>query len=339
MSVNNDKHTKLTFVIFPEKASKDYSFEMACCPPDYEFSWAIWDPHSDNHDKFYEEIADADAIINSYTYFGRREIDALRHCKVISFRSTGYNNIDLDYATEKGIAVCSILDYCTQETAENAMASMLCLQRNILVYNKAVQEDHTWALGDYQLYRIEGQVLGIAGLGRIGQAVARMAKGFNMEVIAYDPYLPPEVAKSLNIPLVDKDTLFAASDVISLHMNLTNENYHFINKENLLKCKKHPIIVNEGRGQMVNEADLAWALDEGIVRGAALDMLETESPSSEYIANCPLVGRSNVILCPHSGFLSQTSTKLCAQYAVTNAVACVEGRYKDAWIVRNGIGL
>ena len=184
------------------------------------------------------------------------------HCKVISFQSTGYNEADLDYAKEKGIAVCSILDYCTQETAESAMALMLNLQRGIRQYDRSVQQDHVW---DYQvvphLKRIAGQVMGIAGLGRIGQSVARKAQAFDMEVIAYDPFLPPAIAENLGVKLVDFDTLLAESDVLSLHMNLTEENYHMFNKEAFMKCKKHPIIVNEGRGPLICDEDLVWALD------------------------------------------------------------------------------
>ena len=118
-------------------------------------------------------------IVNSYVYFGKKEIDALKKCKVISFQSTGYNEVDLEYAEEKGVAVVSILDYCTQETAENAFAMMLCLQRAIRIYDRSVQVDKEWNyLAAQHLQRIEGQTMGIVGLGRIGQSVARTALKF-----------------------------------------------------------------------------------------------------------------------------------------------------------------
>lgn len=129
--------------------------------------------------------------------------------------------------------------------------------------------------------------MGIAGLGRIGQSVARKAQAFDMEVIAYDPFLPPAIAENLGVKLVDFDTLLAESDVLSLHMNLTEENYHMFNKEAFMKCKKHPIIVNEGRGPLICDDDLVWALDNGYIRGAALDMVESEDPD---LSTCPLVG-------------------------------------------------
>lgn len=272
---------------------------------------------------------------NGYVYFGKKEIDAMKHCKVISFQSTGYNEADLEYAASKGIAVCSILDYCTQETAENTMALMLNMQRAIRQYDRSVQQDKVWDYGVVQhLRRIEGQVMGIAGLGRIGQSVAKKAKGFDMEVIAYDPYLPPEIAEELGVKLVDFDTLLAEADVISIHMNLTEENYHMFNKETFRKCKKQPIIVNEGRGALISDDDLLWALEEGYVRGAALDMLESENPD---LNNCKLLGRDDVLLTPHSGYFSDTSNYLVAKLSMDNALYYYNGEYDKVKVIRNGV--
>ena len=153
------------------------------------------------------------------------------------------------------------------------------------------------------LKRIEGQTMGIVGLGRIGQSVAKKAHGFDMRVIAYDSFLPLEVAEKLGVQMVDLDTLLAESDVVSIHMNLTPENDHMFNKETFLKMKKQPILINEGRGPMVSEDDLVWALD-------------------------------NVILNPHSGFLSDTSNYLVCALPVQNAVAYVRGEP-----LRNGVSL
>lgn len=153
------------------------------------------------------------------------------------------------------------------------------------------------------LKRIEGQTMGIVGLGRIGQSVAKKAHGFDMRVIAYAPFLPLEVAEKLGVQMVNLDTLLAESDVVSIHMNLTPENDHMFNKETFLKMKKQPILINEGRGPMVSEDDLVWALD-------------------------------NVILNPHSGFLSDTSNYLVCTLPVQNAVAYVRGEP-----LRNGVSL
>ncbi len=326
---------KIVLAEVPYTKDRDISVEKSCCPQGAELKIAVFDEHSDNNDAFYSEIKDADIIVNGYVYFGKKEIDAMDHCRVISFQSTGYNEVDLEYAAEKGICVCSILDYCTQETAENTMALMLNLQRAIRQYDRSVQVDKVW---DYSavkhLRRIAGQVMGIVGLGRIGQSVARKAKAFDMEVIAFDPFLPPEVAKELGVELVDFDTLLERADVISLHMNLTQQNYHMFNKQTFMKCKKQPIIINEGRGALVCDDDLVWALDNGYVRGAALDMLESEDPD---LSSCALLGRDNVLLTPHCGYFSDTSNYLVAKLSMDNAINYYNGEYDKVKAIRNGV--
>ena len=318
-----------------------HSEEKPYLPDDAELTISYFEENGDNS-SFYKDIADADIILNSYVYFGPKELDAMNKCKVISFQSTGYNYVDLDYAAKRNIAVTSIVDYCTQETAENAIATMMALQRHILEYNDMVQKQGIWSAHSLKgiFKRVEGQTMSIIGLGRIGRHVARIAgAGLGMRILAYDPYIPEELANSVNATLVDFDTALAEGDVISIHMNLTPENESMFNKDAFMKMKKNPIIINEGRGQMIREADLAWALDNGLVRGAGLDMLEVEYPTPEYIAASPLVGRPNVIICPHSGHKSETSMALTYKISVENALACYYGRYKEANVVRNGVGL
>lgn len=328
---------KIVLAEVPYTKDRYIGVEQECLPEGAELKIAVYDEHSDDNSEFYKEIEDADIIINGYVYFGKKEIDALKKCRVISFQSTGYNEVDLKYAEEKGIAVCSILDYCTQETAENTMAMMLTLLRGIRRYDRSVQVDHTWdylVAKDMHLKRIAGQTIGIAGLGRIGQSVARKAQGFDMDVIAYDPFLPPEIAEKLGVKLVDFDTLLAESDVISIHMNLTDDNYHMFNKEAFKKMKKHPIIVNEGRGALICDDDIVWALDEGLIKGAALDMLESENPD---LTDCKLLGRENVLLTPHCGYYSETSDYLVAKYSMDNAINYFNGDYDKVKVLRNNV--
>lgn len=331
---------KMVFTNDPGSNGMLHLEERKFIPEGWDVVIADMKAEGDNAE-FYKLLEDADVVINSYVYFGKKEIDALKKCKCISFQSTGYNEVDLDYAAEKGIAVASILDYCTQETAENAIATMLCLQRGTLIYNRSIQEDKVWDCTVVQhQQRVEGQTMGIVGLGRIGRHVARIAgKGLGMKILAYDPFLPPEIAEAAGATLVDLDTIFAESDVISIHMNLTEDNVHMFDREAFSKMKKKPFIINEGRGPMISEEALAWALDTGLVRGAGLDMLESEFPDAEYLSKCPLLGRDNVIINPHSGFQSDTSLELIYQISVENAVKCFEGKYKEAWVVRNGVGL
>ena len=334
---------KLVFTETPATVMQSHEVDYTFIPEGMEYATAVYNPaepfDSEVNAKFIEDIKDADIIINSYVYFGPELIDVMDHCKCISFQSTGYNAADLEYAASKGIAVISILDYCTQETAENAIASMMALQRNTLGYNKAIQEDRVW---DFSLFpgmkRVEGQTMSIIGLGRIGQHVARIAgKGLGMKVIAYDPFLPPEIAEKIGVELVDLDTALAEGDVVSCHMNLTKDNKNMFNKETFAKMKKHPIFINEGRGEMVVEADLKWALDEGIVRAAGIDMLESEDPD---LNTCCLIEdppRPNLIINPHSGYWSDTSDYLVRKYSMENALFYVNGEYDKVSVVRNGV--
>ena len=331
---------KIVYTETPATIRLDHSWDFSLLPEEAVPSVALYIPDepldSDTNKKFIADVEDADIIINNYVYYGPELLDKLKFCKIISQKSTGYNFADLDYAREKGIAIASIRDYCTQETAENAIASMLCLQRNTINFNSDIQEKHIW---DYLAYphmqRIEGQTMSIIGFGRIGQHVGRIAKGLGMRVLAFDPFLPPEVALAQGVELVDFDTALELGDVISVHMNLTAENRGMFNKDTFLKMKRHPIFINEGRGEMVDEEALDWALTEGVVRGAGLDMLESEDPDLE---NCVLLRgerRKNLIITPHSGFKSDTSDYLIRKYAIDNAINYFYGRYDEVYDIRN----
>ena len=188
---------KMVFTNDPGSNGMLHLEERKYIPEGWDVVIADMKAEGDNAE-FYKLLEDADVVINSYVYFGKKEIDALKKCKCISFQSTGYNEVDLDYAAEKGIAVASILDYCTQETAENAIATMLCLQRGTLIYNRSIQEDKVWDCTVVQhQQRVEGQTMGIVGLGRIGRHVVRIAgKG-------------PEIAEAAGATLVDLDTIFS----------------------------------------------------------------------------------------------------------------------------------
>lgn len=327
---------KVVFPETPDRAGIDRSTEISMLPEGTISSIAIYDKNAVDNSRFYEEIRDADIIINNYVYFDRKAIDSMERCKVISFESNGYNEVDLEYATEKNIGVVSIGEYCVQETAENAIAMMMCLQRKVLEYNQSVQNDYAWNCFLYPgMKRIEGQTMSIFGLGHIGQHVARIAgKGLGMRVIAYDPFLPAEVAESVGVQLVDMDTALAEADVVSVHMNLTAENRNMFNRETFVKMKKKPFFINEGRGEMVCEADLAWALESGVLRGAGIDMLESEHPN---VKSSPLIGKPNLIIMPHVGFWSDTSHYLVRKYCVENALNFYYGNYSDVHEIRNGV--
>ena len=268
--------------------------------------------------------------MDGYVYFGKKEIDAMKHCKIISFQSTGYNEVDLDYATEKGIGVCSILDYCTQETAENTMALMLNLLRGIRHYDRSVQQDKVWdylVAKDLHLKRIAGQVLGIAGLGRIGQSVARKALGFDMSVIAYDPYLSRETIEAEGCACAESlEALCREADVISLHVPLTEENRHLINARSLSWMKPSALLLNFSRGLVVDNDALYEALSEGRLAGAALDAHVPEPPDFAH----PLYRLDNVLLSPHIAGNSEDALRRMSLKLAEGIDDVLSGRVPDS---------
>ena len=294
-------------------------------------------------EQFYEPdqlgaaLRDFDAVVvRSKTKVRANHIDEAKggKLKLIIRGGVGVDNIDVKYAEENGIAVRNTPGASSQSVAELAMGHMFACTRYISIAGHTMREGK-WEKKAYgKGIELQGKTLGIIGFGRIGQSVARKAQAFDMEVIAYDPFLPPAIAENLGVKLVDFDTLLAESDVLSLHMNLTEENYHMFNKEAFMKCKKHPIIVNEGRGPLICDEDLVWALDNGYIRGAALDMVESEDPDLD---TCPLVGRDDVLLTPHSGYYSDTSNYLVAKLSMDNALYYVNGEYDKVKSIRNGV--
>ncbi len=240
-------------------------------------------------------IADADAlIIRSATKADAALINASTKLKAIARAGVGVDNVDLDAASAKKIAVMNTPAGNTVATAEFAFGLMLALARHIPQSFVSMQAGK-WDRKSYQGVELRGKTLGIVGYGRIGQAVGKRAAAFDMNVIAYDPYIPADVVSKLGGQLVTLEELFAQSDFISLHSVITDETRGMINAANIAKMKKGVRIVNAARGALINDADLAEALKSGQVAGAALDVYNEEPPPAGH----PLIGLPNVIHTPH----------------------------------------
>lgn len=270
-------------------------------------------------EEFLEHIKDADVLLTAFLPIDEHVIKAAKMLKCISVNATGYGTIDVEAAKKRNIAVVSIKEYCTNEVAEHTMALILGLSRNIKHYTKEIEEKHIWSYQSAEdtMERIAGKTLAIFGLGKIGQAVAKRAKAFEMNVIAVDPYLPKYIADEIGVSLVGKEEAFEKADIISNHMNQTNENKLFFSMEEFKLMKKHPMFVNVGRGECVDETALLSALQSGKIRGAALDVLQEENP---VLLNHPLVGLENVILTPHAAFYSKESMRDLQKISCENIV-------------------
>ncbi len=251
-------------------------------------------------------------IVRSATKVDADVIEAGKRLRVIGRAGTGLDNIDLSAASKRGIVVMNTPGANTITTAEHALSMMLALSRNIPQANASMKQ-HKWERKKFEGVELSGKTLGIIGMGRVGSEVAKRAmKGFNMRVIAYDPYISTELAAKMEIELVELDRLFRESDYISLHAALTPDTRHLLNAKTLAQVKKGVRIINCARGEMIDEQALYEAIQSGHVAGAALDVFEEEPPPP----HSPLIALENVICTPHLG----ASTKE-AQINVSIAIA------------------
>ena len=269
-------------------------------------------------------MADAELVFTNKTPIPRAVIDACPRLRFIGILATGYNVVDCAYARERGIPVSNVPAYGTASVSQFSIALLLELCHRIGHHDRAVHEGRwercaDWCFWDYPLIELEGKTMGIIGFGRIGQAEGRVARTLGMRVLAYD--IHPTDARREIADHVDLDTLYARADVISLHCNLTPENTGMICRASIEKMKDGVLIVNNARGALVNEADLAAALDSGKVAGAALDVVSTEPIRGDN----PLLRAKNCILTPHISWAPIESRRRIMEQSVENAKAFLKG--------------
>jgi D-3-phosphoglycerate dehydrogenase len=230
----------------------------------------------------------------------KADADLLAHAqnlKVIVRAGVGVDNIDLNQCTEQGIVVMNAPDGNTVSTAEHTFAMMLALARHIPQADASMRAGK-WDRKKFMGAQLSGKVLGIIGFGRVGRALAERASCFGMKEVAYDPFVPEDVARHLGLSIVPRvEDVFSQADIISLHCLVNNETRGMINAENIAKMKDGVMIINVARGQLINNADLAEALKSGKVAGAAVDVYDVEPPAADN----PLLGLPNVIYTPHLG--------------------------------------
>lgn len=242
-----------------------------------------------------EAVVDADAIIiRSGVRADAELIAAAPQLKAIARAGVGVDNVDLDAATAKGIAVMNTPGGNTISTAEHTFGLMIALSRHIARGHQSLLEGR-WERKALSGVELKGKTLGLIGLGRIGQAIALRAQAFEMRVIAHDPYLPPAVAAEIDVPLLPLAEVYARADYLSLHALATEETRGMIDGDAIAAMKDGVRIINASRGALIKSDDLAAALQNGKVAGAALDVYEQEPPPADH----PLIGLPNVLHTPH----------------------------------------
>lgn len=272
-----------------------------------------------------EKVKGVDAILSLLTDTIDAEVmDAAgSNLKVIANYAVGYNNIDVEEATKRGIMVTNTPGVLTETTADLAWALMMAIARRIVEADRFVREGKFRGWEPMLLLGtdVHGATLGIVGFGRIGQAMARRALGFNMKVLYYDnARVPEQVEKELKAAYVDLPTLLRESDFVSLHVPLTRETHHLIGEKELRMMKKGAYLINTARGPVVDEKALVKALKEGWIKGAALDVFENE-PEVEP----ELLKLENVVLAPHIASASYATRSRMSIMAAENIIKALSG--------------
>lgn len=279
--------------------------------------------------KLPEHLADADAlVVRSAVQVDAALLEHAKKLRVIGRAGVGVDNVDLDAATRKGIAVMNTPGGNAVAVAEQTLGMMLAMARH-LCRADALMHAGKWEKKSLQGTELRDKILGVVGLGRIGMEVAHRARSFGMEIVAHDPFVSPTVAKEQGIRMVTLDELYAASHYITLHVGLTPQTTGMINAESIKKMKKGVRLVNCARGELVNEAQLAEAIKQGYVGGAALDVF-VEEP----LKNSPLTALENVILTPHVGGSTRE-----AQEAVGIQIAKQIKDYLKDGVIQNAVNV
>lgn len=250
----------------------------------------------------------------------------LKKCRIIVRNGVGFDNVDIKAAGAKGIAVCNVTDYGTEEVADHSMALALAISRNLYAFKEQTKKmGWDWKIGEGILKRLRGRVFGIIGLGRIGTAVALRAKAFGYDVVFYDPHLSAGVEKSIGVRRAWKlDELIKQSDLISMHCPLNEETNRMLAREQFTMMKDGVFLVNTARGEIIDQNELKKALKSGKVAGAGVDVLGVEPPNDPE-----LLQLSNIIVTPHAAFYSQESFDECRR----NSALLVERYLKDGLIM------
>ncbi len=287
----------------------------------------------------------AEVILTNKTPLDAAALDQLGQLRFISVLATGYNVVDLAAARRRGIVVSNVPEYGTDSVAEHVFALLLALCRRVEHYDRLVRQGEWQRRGEFCFWdaapwELAGKRMGIIGFGRIGRRVGALARAFGMEVLVYDPALdqPPgtvpifaaEGHKNGTVPFPSPPeftceslaAVFARADVVSLHCPLTDANAGFVNRALLETMKPTAVLINTARGGLIDEADLAAALDEGRIAGAALDVLTSEP----IRADSPLLGAKNCLLTPHLAWASVEARRRLTAITAANIAAFQAGR-------------
>jgi glycerate dehydrogenase len=271
---------------------------------------------------------DAEIILTNKTVLARDAIDRLPRARFIGVLATGVNGVDLDAARSRGITVCNVPEYSTPNVAQAVFALLLELTNRTGHHDRTVHEGRWAACADFcywdgDLVELAGLTLGIVGYGRIGAAVARVGRAFDMQILAHRRSGSGAIAEGGRY--TDPDTLFRESDVVSLHCPLTPDTRELVDARRLALMKPTAFLINTARGSLVNEADLAAALNAGTIAGAGLDVLSVEPPPPSN----PLLAARNCVITPHIAWATRSARRRLLDVTAANIRAFLAGEPRN----------
>lgn len=276
-------------------------------------------------DEIIDHVGDAEIVLTNKTVFDEDTIAKLKNVKYIGVLATGYNVVDLKAASKRGIVVTNIPAYSTDSVAQMTFAHILNITNHVDHYARA-SRDGEWSrcpdfcYWDKPLVELAGKTIGIIGLGNIGMKVANIALYFGMNVIAYTSKEPKEIPNGINKASIDN--ILSDSDIISLHCPLTKQTRELINKDSIAKMKRSVIVVNTGRGPLVNEEDVANALHNGLIGAYCADVMCSEPPSADN----PLFVEQNAYITPHVAWASKEARIRLMDIAEKNIHSFLSGK-------------
>ena len=271
-----------------------------------------------------ERIADADVILCNKTPMNEETLKNAKNLKYIGLFATGYNNVDLEYTTARGITVCNAADYSTNSVAKHTFALILEYYSKGGTYNSFVQSGE-WIKSDvfspfvFRMQELANKTIGIVGFGSIGRAVADIARAFGMNVLFYSRSKKDNTNGAIQ---TDLETLVSKSDIVTVHCPLNKGSEKMFNDNLFAKFKKGSLFINTARGGVVDELALKNALESEILSGAAIDVLQTE-PMSE---NCPLIGVKNLTITPHVAWAPTETRQRLIQIVYNNLKSYLDGK-------------
>jgi D-3-phosphoglycerate dehydrogenase len=243
---------------------------------------------------------DADAILTVAVPIDANLVANLQKCRVIVRLGVGYDIVDVASCRQKGIHVCNVPDYGTEEVANHAVALLFAVHRRILSYDRNVRKRQWGHVLPWPIHRLSTLRVGVIGLGRIGSTFARSIKPLVRDIVGFDPLLAANQLEAKNVQPTSLESLFETSDIISLHLPLSQETRHLISAEAIARMKRKPIIINVSRGGLIDGGALTYALEKGELSGAGIDVFEDE-PN----VRPELLGLENIVLTPHVAWYSE----------------------------------